>query len=389
MLPPHLTGYSLKGYKAFAAEARVELAPLTLVLGRNNAGKTALCNAPLFFTHLFDPQASVPFPLKLRGIDFCTSLMSACFAGQPSGFSTALSLGGDSGVSRVAIGGAAVSEKNQRQILTELSIDHPERPLRESGVVEWPKAKALLSSYPELARLPSRIGVLTGQRPPVERFYRYLGGPPQGIGSAGEDAVQYLAVAKADGQTKVFDEINGWFAPLGVLIDVELRGETFEVRASRPLGPKVNIADTGAGIAQILPLIVALKAVPQRDLPSLFIIEQPELDMHPYAHASVAELLIDAVRVNKDLRLLVETHSDAVVLRIRRELAAARMMPDDVRIYFVEEPGPKSPNQGSSLREIKLNDRGTPDWWPKGVFAESQAEFHKIRQELAKRDGRA
>jgi predicted ATPase len=109
--------------------------------------------------------------------------------------------------------------------------------------------------------------------------------------------------------------------------------------------------------------------------------------MHPFAHAKVAELLIDAVAMNKNLRLLVETHSDALVLRIRREIATKRMPPDDVRLYFVEEPG--RPDQGSTLREIKLNDRGTPDWWPKGVFAESQAEFYRIRQELAKRDGRA
>jgi hypothetical protein len=359
------------------------------VLGRNNAGKTALCNAPIFFTHLFDPHASVPFPQRLRGIDFCTSLMSACHARQPSGLSASLSMRGGGGISRVVIGGAAVSEENQRQIITELSIEHPERPLHERGILEWARAKALLSGYPELARLPAGIGALTGQRPPVERYHRYLGGLPQGIGPAGENAVQYLAAAKTDGRTDVFDAINAWFAHLGVQIDVELRGEMFEVLASRPFGPKVNIADAGAGIAQILPLVVALKAVPSADLPSLFIVEQPELDMHPYAHARVAELLIDAVVASKTIRLLVETHSDALVLRLRRELAATRMTPDDIRLYFVDDPVPQGPGQGSTLREIRLNDRGTPDWWPKGVFAESQAEFHKIRQELAKRDGRA
>jgi hypothetical protein len=389
MSPTYLTGYSIKGYKAFAAAARVDLAPLTIVLGRNNAGKTALCNAPIFFTHLFEPQASVPFPLTLRGIDFCASLMSACFARQLSGFSASLFLRGDGGVSEVTVGGAAVSESNQRQILTELTIEHPEHPLRERGVIEWPKAKALLSNYPELSRLSSTIGTLTGQRPPVERYYRYLGGPPQGIGPAGEDAVQYLAIAKTDGRDDVFEKLNSWFAPLGVVIDVKLHGEMFETTASRPGGPKVNIADAGAGIGQILPLAVALKAVPPEDLPSLFIIEQPELDMHPYAHARVAELLIDAVANNKNFRLLVETHSDALVLRLRREIAAKRLAKNDVRIYFVDESEAKGPDQGSTLREIGLNDRGTPEWWPKGVFAESQAEFHRIRQELAKRDGRA
>src|SRR6187401_601656 len=104
----------------------------------------------------------------------------------------------------------------------------------------------------------------------------------------------------------------------------------FEVTASRPEGPQVNLADAGAGIAQILPLAVALRVVPEDELPRLFIIEQPELDLHPHAHARAAELLVDAVTKNRNLRLLVETHSDALVLRIRREVAAARMTPDDV-----------------------------------------------------------
>jgi hypothetical protein len=237
-LPPHLMGYAIKGYKAFATEARVDLSRLTLVLGRNNAGKTALCTAPVFLTHLFDPQASVPFPLKASGIDFCTSLLSACFARQPSGFTAVLSLGGGTSATQVTIGGAAVSESNQRQILSELAIDHPEKPLHERGVLEWSKAKAILSAYPELSRLPRGIGALTGRRPPIERFYRYLGGPPQGIGPKGEDAVQYLAMAKVDGRTEVFEDLNAWFSALGVLIDIELHGEFFETTASRPGGPR-------------------------------------------------------------------------------------------------------------------------------------------------------
>jgi predicted ATPase len=247
--------------------------------------------------------------------------------------------------------------------------------------------KLLLREYPELAGLGSTIGVLIGQRPAIERSYKLLGGPPGGIGSAGEDAVHYLAQEKSKLQSAELDAMNEWFRALGVKIDVELRRDAFEVTAARHGGPPVNLADTGAGIAQILPLVVALKVAPPADLPKLLILEQPELDLHPYAHAQVAELLIEAVTRNKGLRLLVETHSDALVLRMRREVAAKRMAPEDVRIYFVEDnseiPG------ASAVREIRLNDRGTPDWWPRGVFAESDVEFTEIRRELAKRDGRS
>jgi hypothetical protein len=381
--PVHLTGFAIKGYKAFAEEASIRLAPLTIVLGRNNAGKSALCNAPIFFTHPFEPKVKVPFPLKHQGIDFCTSLMGACFARQLSGFTGTLLIGG-SGPSKVVIGGAAISEKNQRQVITALSIEHPNRPLELRGVLDWGKAQKHLAEYPELSTLPSEISALTGLRPPIQRVYPHLGSIPRGIGCSGEDAVQYLAVAKTEGRSEPFEAINEWFETLGVQIDVELHGEMFEVTASRPGGPKVNLADAGAGIAQILPLVVALRVVPEPDLPRLFIIEQPELDLHPYAHARAAELLVGAVTKYKNLRLLVETHSDALVLRVRREIAATRMTPDDVQLYFVEEN--RDPGRGSIVKAIQLDDRGTPSWWPRGVFAESQAEFHEIRRELAKRD---
>jgi len=382
---PFLTGYAVKGYKAFGVEASVELGRLTIILGRNNAGKTALCSAPLFFTHPFESGAT-PFPSKKQGIDFCSNLLAACFARQPSGFSGTLVLGGGRSA-RVTLGGAAVSEKNQRQVITELAIEHPQKALNKRGVMEWPEAKKLLADYPELSRIPGTIGALIGLRPAIERSYDYLGGAPAGIGSAGEHAVQYLAIAKSEGQDAIFAEVNGWFAPLDVRIDVALGNDAFEVTAARPGGPPVNIADTGAGIAQILPLVIALTVVPSEHVPRLFIIEQPELDLHPYAHAHVAELLLSAIVRDRGLRLLVETHSDALVLRLRREVAAQRLSPDDVRIYFVEE-GSRIPG-GSEVREIRLNDRGTPAWWPRGVFAENQSEFHKIRQELAKRDGKA
>jgi hypothetical protein len=383
--PPYLTGYAVKGYKAFGVEASIELGRLTIILGRNNAGKTALCNAPLFFTHPFELGALTPFPLKKQGIDFCSSLLAACFARQPSGFTGMISLsGGES--TRVTIGGAALSEKNQRQVVTQIAVEHPQKPLRRRGVLEWPEVQKLLGGYPELSRIPGTIGALIGLRPAIERSYEHLGGVPRGIGPAGEHAVQYLALARSEGQSRIFEEVNAWFVALGVKIDVELHRDAFEVTAARPGGPPVNIVDTGSGIAQVLPLVVALTVVPPEDLPRLFIVEQPELDLHPYAHAHVAELLLSAVARDRNLRLLVETHSDALVLRLRREVAAQRLAPEDVRIYFVEE-GSEIPG-GSEVREIRLNDRGTPAWWPRGVFAENQAEFHRIRQELAKRDGK-
>jgi predicted ATPase len=70
-----------------------------------------------------------------------------------------------------------------------------------------------------------------------------------------------------------------------------------------------------------------------------------------------------------------------LVLRIRREIAAGRLSPNDVRIYFVDEDA----TTGSVVKPVELDDQATPRWWPKDVFGEPQREYFLLRQELMRR----
>jgi predicted ATPase len=111
----------------------------------------------------------------------------------------------------------------------------------------------------------------------------------------------------------------------------------------------------------------------------LFILEQPELHLHPFAHTGIAELLVSAMDTKH--RILVETHSDTLLLRIRRAIAEQRISHTLVRFYYVERK-----KEGSSIsKAIELNDRGTPSWWPTGIFSEDQEEYHAIRRALSQR----
>lgn len=103
--------------------------------------------------------------------------------------------------------------------------------------------------------------------------------------------------------------------------------------------------------------------------------------MHPRAHVAIAELLLEYVHRNASASLLVETHSDVLVLRIRREIAAGKLSPKDVRIYFVDEDS----TTGSVVIPVELDESATPQWWPKDVFGEPQREYFLLRQELVRR----
>lgn len=368
-----LSWFSVEGYKAFKDIAKIELGKITLLLGRNNAGKTALCFAPVFLTHPLRRDAEVPFPTELQTIDF-GPIQSVCFRRQPTGFSSQLGLEGVA-IKRMKIGATSLPEKGHVQLVTSLEIEDVTGRCINASNLMWPAAKRKIIAHKELAMVPDSIVSLRGLRGSHARYHDYLGYTPQWVGPIGEHAPMILAA----GGDKAVDRVNEWFEPMRVRVRIEARGDAFEILASGKAGEPVNLLDSGAGIAQILPLVVAVKLASAR--PTLLCLEQPELHMHPRAHVAIAELLLDYIHRDASARILVETHSDVLVLRIRREIAAGKLSPRDVRIYFVDEDA----TMGSVAKLVELDERATPQWWPKDVFGEPQREYFLLRQELMRR----
>src|SRR6478609_5759691 len=65
-----LRSFRAAGYKAFPLQAPpLELAPITLVIGHNNAGKSSLVRAPILFADSLGDENEV-LALSTRGLDF-------------------------------------------------------------------------------------------------------------------------------------------------------------------------------------------------------------------------------------------------------------------------------------------------------------------------------
>jgi len=387
-----LSGFSVEGYKSFGKETPIiYIAPITIILGRNNSGKSALCRAPLFFSHpLQTNEGWEPFPLEIQGIDFGANLIDICFNQQISGLKARLFFEHDS-IRSVKIGGAAIPEKGYRQVINELEIEDKINPFVAESVLEWTDAQEILSRYSPLQEIPSGIRWLRGIREIPSRKYKYIGKLGR-IESSGKHAPLLLAYSKLSSDDGLFETVRDWFQKY-LLSDLNintgegsfLRENAFSVMVKHKSQSLFsNIADAGEGISQVLPVVVAMKALQFHKPPKLYIIEQPELHLHPYAHAAVAELMIETAEKKSDCHLLIETHSESFVLRIRRALAEQRLSPEQVKIYFVEEN--RDRHEGSIVKAIELNDRGTPDWWPEGIFAEAHQEFKAIRKALALRE---
>ncbi len=107
------------------------------------------------------------------------------------------------------------------------------------------------------------------------------------------------------------------------------------------VGPWRNLADVGYGVSQILPLLVVLLDAQ----PSIHLLQQPEIHLHPRAQAALGTLLCKLVSSSRarqnEQRLIIETHSDYLVDRIRMEVRDDRVdiTPDDVTVAFFESQG--------------------------------------------------
>ncbi|MHB1425738.1 MAG: AAA family ATPase [Gemmataceae bacterium] len=99
-------------------------------------------------------------------------------------------------------------------------------------------------------------------------------------------------------------------------------------------GPKVNLMDVGYGVSQALPVIV--QSVLRRQN-SLLLIQQPEVHLHPRAQAALGTFFAELAATGKDT-LLIETHSDYLIDRVRQEVARGVLDPGKVLILFFHKP---------------------------------------------------
>ena len=125
-------------------------------------------------------------------------------------------------------------------------------------------------------------------------------------------------------------------------IDVKLLGDgdggpfQLQVRKfGRKLkGPNRNLIDIGYGVSQILPVVTELL---KRDPQPLFLLQQPEVHLHPSAQAALGSLLC-TIAAGGLTQLVIETHSDHLLDRVRMDVRDGRkgLSPEDVSILYFE-----------------------------------------------------
>ena len=95
-----------------------------------------------------------------------------------------------------------------------------------------------------------------------------------------------------------------------------------------------NIIDVGYGVSQALPLIIELI---DEDASKISLWQQPEIHLHPSAQAALGSLLYPIV--GSERQIIVETHSEYLLNRVRMEVRDRPLDPERVSILFFERQG--------------------------------------------------
>ena len=152
------------------------------------------------------------------------------------------------------------------------------------------------------------------------------------------------------------------FFPGGFALEVQQVPNTNAVTLRIQTSPETGFLrpiHCGFGITQVLPIIVAILAAKAG---GIFLIENPEVHLHPAGQALMGQFLADAVQAGH--QLIVETHSDHVLNGIRRAVKGGRLQADQVALHFFRNRF----LSGAQVLSLALDDAGNVDAWPEGFF---------------------
>lgn len=132
-----------------------------------------------------------------------------------------------------------------------------------------------------------------------------------------------------------FGSASGLFSSLEIKSLGRHESDPFQIRVKIE-GPPSNLMDVGYGVSQVLPILVdSLLA----DEGSFYLLQQPEVHLHPRAQAELGTFLATLV-AKQSIRFVVETHSDYLLDRIRMDVRDKKVLkPDDISILFFERLG--------------------------------------------------
>jgi hypothetical protein len=145
-----------------------------------------------------------------------------------------------------------------------------------------------------------------------------------------------------------FGARSGLFEGIEIVNKGKKESDPFQI-AIKSGGPAFNLIDVGYGVSQALPILV--DTMRQASSAQLFLLQQPEVHLHPRAQAELGSFF--AGQADKKRRFVIETHSDHLVDRVRMEVRRKKLKPEDVSLLYFERG-----KHGATIHNLELDRNG-------------------------------
>ncbi|MCX7370914.1 MAG: DUF3696 domain-containing protein [Alphaproteobacteria bacterium] len=229
-----------------------------------------------------------------------------------------------------------------------------------------------------------------------KRDYLYARSRPTDVGRRGDKVIDAILAAtdanvtlnlRRGGRPVAFQQMVAyWLKELGLIHSFQVSeiapgSNRWQAKVvTRPGASEVLLTDVGFGVSQVLPVITLLLFVPEG---STVILEQPEIHLHPLAQSALADVIIYAAN-RRRVQVILESHSEHLLLRLQRRVAEGVLSNEDVRLYFCN-----SAHGASIAMPLQLDLLGQIDNWPEHFMGDAFGEVAQAERARLKRQAAA
>lgn len=138
-------------------------------------------------------------------------------------------------------------------------------------------------------------------------------------------------------------------------------------------GQDIGLSGLGYGVTQLLPILLRVAMFPG----SIFIIEEPESNLHPALQSKLADFFVESVEALSDFmpayfnRFIIESHSEYLIRKLQFLTAKQAIKCTASQLYYFNHPD-EIPYNEDQIKKININTDGSlTDNFGVGFFDEA------------------
>lgn len=132
------------------------------------------------------------------------------------------------------------------------------------------------------------------------------------------------------------------------IIDTQFGFHSLEVNG-------LPLVEQGTGISQIVYILLSIALNPENS--KIFLIEEPEANLHPKFQSLLADMFIDAAKTF-NIQFIIETHSEYFIRKMQYLTAKKEVSPTDTNIYYFHDPE-NIPAGEPQVKKIEILEDGS------------------------------